>query len=177
MAYYRYRLLRPGRRFSSKEKAGMAVAAAVILAGAGHGAASAAHSAVPATVAAAPSGSGYTPATWAAAFIGALGDQDTPCNQAAIVAWEAAEGGNWDNTAQYNPLDTTMPEPGSWPMNSVGVQAYPAWQEGMQANLSAITNGLYGPVLSALQAGDSAQAVANAVGSSPWGTGYYEASC
>ena len=62
-------------------------------------------------------------------------------------------------------------------MNSVGVQAYPAWQEGMQANLSAITNGLYGGILSALRAGDNAQAVADAVASSPWGTEAFSATC
>jgi cell wall-associated NlpC family hydrolase len=49
MAYYRYRLMRPGRRLSSKEKAALAIVAAGILAGAGHGAASAVHSAPPAT--------------------------------------------------------------------------------------------------------------------------------
>lgn len=131
-----------------------------------------------AVLAVAPGGSGsYTPASWAQAFIGALHDPETTCNVGAVTAWEAAEGGNWDNSAQYNPLDTTQPEPGAWAINSVGVKAYPTWPEGLQANLTAITNGLYGAVLSALGAGDDAQAVADAVAASPWGTEPFTASC
>jgi hypothetical protein len=125
----------------------------------------------------APSGSSYTPQSWAAAFLAAGGWPQTACNISAITAWEAAEGGNWNNSAQYNPLDTTQPEPGSWPMNSVGVQAYPSWQEGFQANLTVINNGLYGGILAALSAGDSAQAVADAVAASPWGTAPFTATC
>jgi hypothetical protein len=169
-----------GRRWMSPgEMAGLAGVVLAAAAGVSTGHAIGKH-ADPAAVVSAPSGSGYTPSTWAAAFIGALGDQDTPCDQAGVVVWETAEGGNWDNLAQYNPLNTARREPGSWRMpgyNPDNVQAYPTWQEGMQANLSAITNGLYRPILSALAAGTSAQAVANAVGASPWGTPTYEASC
>ena len=102
---------------------------------------------------------------------------ETACNIGAVTAWEAAEGGEWDNTAAANPLDTTQPEPGSWPMNSVGVQAYPSWAEGLEANLTVITNGLYGGILSALAAGGNAQAVADAVAASPWGTEPFTPSC
>ena len=112
-----------------------------------------------------PGGSGYTPSSWAAALLSAGGWPPTGCNLGAITAWEAAEGGNWENSAARNPLDTTMPESGSWPVNSVNVQAYPSWQEG------------YGGILSALSAGESAQAVADAVAASPWGTGSFNATC
>ncbi len=124
-----------------------------------------------------PGGRGYTPLSWAAALLSAGGWPQTSCNLGAITAWEAAEGGNWENSAAYNPLDTTMPEPDSWSMNSVNVQAYTSWQEGFQATLTTLGNGDYGGILSALSAGNSAQAVADAVAASPWGTGSFNATC
>jgi hypothetical protein len=95
----------------------------------------------------------------------------------AILTWEAAEGGNWNNTAAYNPLNTTMPEPGSAAMNSVGVRAYTSWGQGLRATVDTLNNGNYPGILAALAAGNDAQSVANAVGASPWGTGYFSASC
>jgi hypothetical protein len=59
----------------------------------------------------------------------------------------------------------------------VAVQAYTSWADGFRATLTTLGNGRYGPILSALSAGDSAQAVAVAVAASPWGTGPFQASC
>jgi peptidoglycan hydrolase CwlO-like protein len=113
----------------------------------------------------------YSPTSWAQALLGYLGLPRTSQNLTAITAWELAEGGNWFNSARYNPLDTTMPEPGAIAMNSVGVQAYTSWAEGFTATVATLRNGLYGPILAALHKGDSALAVAEAVAASPWGTG------
>jgi hypothetical protein len=126
-----------------------------------------------------PSGSSYTPASWASALLSAGGWPQTACNLGAIQAWEAAEGGNWENDAAANPLDTTMPEPGSTPIpgNPAGVQAYTSWAQGFGATLATLDGGDYGPIRSALAAGDSAQAVADAVAASPWGTGPFTATC
>ena len=124
-----------------------------------------------------PDASSYTPASWADALLSAGGWPRTSCNLAAVAAWENAEGGQWHNAATFNPLDTTQPEPGSAPMNSVGVQAYPSWQAGFTATLATLGNGNYGPILSALRSGASAQAVADAVASSPWGTSPFQATC
>jgi hypothetical protein len=132
---------------------------------------------IPATVSAVPAGASYTPQSWAPAFLSVISEPQTPCNDNAIVAWEAAEGGAWNNSADGNPLNTTQPEPGDWSINSAGVKAYPSWQEGLRANATAITNGLYGSVLAALRQGNDAQAVADAVASSPWGTSPFSASC
>jgi hypothetical protein len=132
----------------------------------------------PQSLAAIPVGGSYTPASWASAFLGVIGEPDTSCNQAAVEAWAAAEGGAWGGDgATANPLNTTQPESGDWSINPVGVKAYPSWQEGLQANATAITNGLYGGVLAALRAGNNAQAVADAVSASPWGTSSFEVSC
>ena len=119
----------------------------------------------------------YTPTSWARTLLRADGLPRTPCNVGAITAWEAAEGGHWHNSARYNPLDTTQQEPGSAPMNSVGVQAYTSWQEGLQATVTTLNNGNYGAIISALQNGTSAGQVAGAVASSPWGTGGFQANC
>jgi hypothetical protein len=124
-----------------------------------------------------PAGTAYTPRSWAVALLGAGGWPRTACNIGAITAWEQAEGGNWANAARFNPLDTTEPEPGSWSMNSAGVQAYPSWQSGFTATLATLGNGRYGAILSALAAGTSARAVAGAAAGSPWGTGAFPASC
>jgi hypothetical protein len=129
------------------------------------------------SAAAVPAGGSYTPYSWATTFLAAIPEPVTGCNIGFVTAWEAAEGGNWNNAARYNPINTTEREPGSWSMNSVGVQAYPSWQEGMQATVTTIRNGNYQGILDALAAGDSAQAAANAVGASPWGTGYFTAHC
>ncbi len=124
-----------------------------------------------------PDGSSYTPSSWAAALLSAGGWPQSGCNLGAITAWEAAEGGNWENSAAANPLDTTQREPGSWSINSVAVQAYPSWAEGFQATLTTLGYAAYGGIRSALAAGDDAQAVADAVAASPWGTGPFAASC
>ncbi len=112
----------------------------------------------------------YTPASWARALLGYLGMPRTSSNITAITAWELAEGGHWYNAARYNPLDTTMPEPGATDMNSVGVKAYTSWAQGFSATIATLHNGLYGPILAALQRGNDAMAVAAAVAASPWGT-------
>jgi hypothetical protein len=124
-----------------------------------------------------PSGGSYTPQSFARAVLRAEGDPRTPCNMGAMLAWEAAEGGHWNNTATYNPLNTTLPEPGSSPMNPVGVQSYTSWGQGLRATVDTLNNGNYPGILAALSAGDDAQAVADAVGASPWGTGYFTAGC
>ena len=118
-------------------------------------------------------GGKVTQVTWAQALLKSLGVPMTADNVAAIVAWEMAEGGNWYNTAYYNPLNTTQSMPGATVFNSVGVKAYTSWAQGMRATVLTLHNGLYGGILEALKAGNDADAVASAVASSPWGTGSF----
>jgi|HubBroStandDraft_5_1064220.scaffolds.fasta_scaffold21357_2 hypothetical protein len=170
----RYQIRRYGRRLTSGEAAGAVVAGAVLAVAVhftGHGAAA------PAVNAAAITGGSYTPASWAGALLSAGGWPQTGCNLGAVGAWEAAEGGNWENSAAFNPLDTTQYEPGSSVMNSDGVRAYTSWEQGFQATLTTLGYPAYAGIRSALAAGDDAQAVAVAVAASPWGTGPFTASC
>ena len=98
-----------------------------------------------------------SPQQWASALLGALGDPTTGANIGSLVNWAAREGGNWHNTAYYNPINTTQVMPGSTAMNKlgggVGVQAYTSWQQGIQATVKTLQNGLYGDILAAFQTG------------------------
>lgn len=107
---------------------------------------------------------------WARELLSRLGYPTSKANVTALMAWARAEGGNWNNTAHYNPLNTTQRMSGSSSMNSVGVQSYTSWEQGFDATVKTLRNGYYGGILSALKSGSSAQAVAHAVTSSPWGT-------
>lgn len=134
-----------------------------------------------------PPGTVMTPAAWAHALLAGGGWPRTACNVNAVAGWAGAEGGHWSNKAKFNPLNTTKRMPGSYPINRVagtpGVQAYRSWADGITATLDTLRNGNYGRVIAALQAGNNAQAVVNAVTTpdpvtgKKWGTGYFQASC
>jgi hypothetical protein len=104
---------------------------------------------------------------WANDFLTRLGMPRTSENVRLMVAWQQAEG----TKAQYNPLATTQSMPGATRFNSVGVKNFVSYDDGLTANLKAITNGRYENVLAALRRGDSAVATAQAIANSPWGTG------
>jgi hypothetical protein len=115
-----------------------------------------------------PNRAGIDPIQWAKDFLTRLGAPITASNVQAITAWETAEG----TKAAYNPLATTQGGyAGETTFNSVGVKNYATYQDGLDANVQVINNGLYTNILAALHQGDNAQAVAQAVANSPWGTG------
>jgi hypothetical protein len=104
---------------------------------------------------------------WARDFLTKLDMPVTAENVRAVAAWEQAEG----TKASFNPLATTQGGfAGETRFNSVGVKNYASYQDGIDANVHAIMNGRYTNVLDALRAGNSAQAVAQAIANSPWGT-------
>ncbi len=151
----------------------VAIGAAILIAAvAASGTAKVTHVHVP-VINPAPAGQ-YTPQTWAPAFLRKAGLPETACDQAAVVAWIGAEG---SNPAWFNLLDSTLAMPGSHAINSIGVQAYTSWRQGLRANAATIRNGYYPGVLAALEAGGDAQAVADAVAQSPWGTQSFTAEC
>ena len=111
---------------------------------------------------------GVDPVQWAKDFLTKLGVPVTGPNVQAISAWEQAEG----TKAAFNPLATTQGGfAGETQFNSVGVKNYTSYQDGLDANLKVITNGLYPNIIAALQQGTDAMAVAKAIAASPWGTG------
>jgi hypothetical protein len=109
---------------------------------------------------------------------GAALSKDTPF----VMKWMAAEGGNWHNSAKYNPFNTTMQEPGSVNFNTMrpgaGIQAYTSWQEGLNATYQTFTNAYdlahygYGNIIGNLQQGNVAGA-AQALVASSWDAGHY----
>ena len=129
--------------------------------------------------------------TFADAILTSINAPDTSVNRQAFEAWEDAEGGNWQNSASCNPLNTTMREPGSHSINSVGVQAYATgfghtcWTWGITATYQTLKiNGgdTYRAILHALRNPDSTAHgqcidLAQAVASTPWGTGNFSAVC
>jgi hypothetical protein len=111
---------------------------------------------------------GVDPVQWAKDFLTKLGAPVTGPNVQAITAWEQAEG----TKAAFNPLATTQGGfAGETQFNSVGVKNYTSYQDGLDANVKVITNGLYPNIIAALQQGTDAMAVAQAIAASPWGTG------
>jgi hypothetical protein len=107
--------------------------------------------------------------TWAVKVLQGLGYQPTTGGVQALVGWQKAEGGNWQNDASFNPLNTTLSRPGARSINSVGVKAYRNWKEGIDATVQTLRSADYGGIRHGLKTGN-AGAVATAIGHSPWGT-------
>jgi hypothetical protein len=104
---------------------------------------------------------------WAHDFLTRLGMPVTGENVKLMVAWQQAEG----TRAQFNPLATTQNMPGATKFNSVGVKNFVSYDDGITANIKAITNGRYENILASLRRGDSAVTTAQAIAASPWGSG------
>lgn len=105
---------------------------------------------------------------WQVQILKGIGAPVTPQNIRFLNAWTQVEGG----AASNNPFNTT--EPGftaTGNYNSVGVKNYATPAGGIQATVATLKNGRYGNILSALAQGTSAQAAAQALANSPWGTG------
>ena len=119
-------------------------------------------------------GSLSTPAGWAHALLKDEGFPRTSCNMNAVMTWERFEGGGFGNQAAFNPLNVN-PGPGAgWPgSNATGAWAFPDAGTGLKYTIRTLNNGSYGGIISALQAGDNAQAVCNAIMASPWAASHY----
>ena len=122
-----------------------------------------------------PAGSNLgTPAGWADALLQAEGMPLTSCNISAIEAWEQAEGGGFGNQAAGNPLNVNPPATVGWPGHeATGAWAFDTPANGLKYTIETLNNGNYGPVLAALRAGNNAQAVMNAIETSPWAASHY----
>lgn len=105
--------------------------------------------------------------------LGGYPASDTP----ALIAWGQAEGGSFNNPDYGNVLGTTLPEPGSAPTNSAGVQNYAAsgqsqaqaWAEGLAATISMFHQSNMKDINAALASGNPA-ALPPALNADPWGT-------
>jgi hypothetical protein len=104
-------------------------------------------------------GGGATPSesSWISNVLSRIGAPSTAADTASMTDWIGHESdypGNGTTTGGLNnPLNTTLPEPGSVDYNSAGVQNYPSASEGEQATSDTLENGDYPDILSRLRAG------------------------
>lgn len=97
---------------------------------------------------------GITPTSFAHALLQAIGAPLTAANVKSIVDWEALEGGNWKNTARFNPLNTTQPEPGYTKTGTQGdIGSYTSWAQGLQATATTLEEPIYSDIRAALDSG------------------------
>lgn len=174
---YRYRLPRRYRyRYGGRGDRGKMIGVALGLALA-IGAAGAKTPAVRHAMAGPPLADGgglVTPAGWDHALLAALGDPRTSCNVNAVAAWERAEGGGFGNQAAFNPLNVNPGSGAGWPgYSATGAWAFPDAVTGLRYTVATLRNGYYGGILAALSAGNSAQAVCDAIMASPWAASRY----
>jgi hypothetical protein len=114
--------------------------------------------------------------TWATKLLTALGAPVSDTSITAITTWAAHEGGHWNNSANYNPLKTTLDMGKSESMNSVGVKIYKSWDEGIQATLKTLTGKSadargYTAIVNALKSGADTATILKAISNSAWVTG------
>ena len=182
MSAYPYRL---PRRYRYRSRRGGSIPVPVLVgaalciaaAGTGHAARGGHHRAAqPAAAGVIVPGSADlgTRSGWARALLAADSLPVTSCNLNAVLEWEAREGGGFGNQAAYNPLNVN-PGPGAgWPgYNATGAWAFPDAASGLRYTVATLNNGYYGGILSALRAGNSAQAVCDAIMASPWAASRY----
>jgi hypothetical protein len=162
---------------SKSRRRGVIVVAVVMLAAYGMGAHDIGHGAASATTTdvVVPGGSDLsTRAGWAEAFLAAAGLPLTSCNLSAVGEWEVREGGGFGNQAAYDPLNVNPPPGTDWPGHpAIGAWAFPDAATGLRYTVMTLNNGYYRPVIDALRAGNSAQAVCDAIMNSRWATSHY----
>ena len=98
----------------------------------------------------------------------------TPGAIEALSLWQQKEGGHWNNSAAYNPLNTKL-EDGAVAELDSGVKAYGSWEAGVSATAATLTGNQsssrgYDNIISALQSGDTTTAIA-AILASSWDGG------
>ena len=118
---------------------------------------------------------------WATSFLAEIGAPITDDNLKAIGMWAQREGGWSQNSAAYNPLNTTLPLPGSWSMNDVGVKGYRTFEEGIRATVATLEGNRadqrgYTAILNALRGNAGVVSVLSAVNASAWRAGESAAS-
>ena len=113
---------------------------------------------------------------WATGLLQKLGApvQDSSIN--ALTTWMRHEGGHWKNSANYNPLNTTLDVNNNESMNGVGVKRYNSWEEGYTGTIGTLTGNKagargYTAIVDALKAGAPTADILAAINNSAWMTG------
>jgi hypothetical protein len=99
----------------------------------------------------------------------------------ALGGWMVAESGSEKcdgvSGARFNPLNTTLMVPGSTPFNSVGVQNYATYGDGVRATVETLSETPFRKIVGAMKVVDAGEGAALSaidilweVIGSPWGT-------
>lgn len=103
----------------------------------------------------------YTRQQWSTDVLRALGNANpSPELVSWFVGWtdyETAPG----QTAAYNLLNTTLPEPGATNYNAVGVKNYTSYSQGVQATADTLRGGYYPTLLADLQSNNLSDLTGN----------------
>ena len=116
-----------------------------------------------------------TIADWADAVLTDLGIKPSSTDITTLSGWAAGEGGGTaaqsPNVALYNPLNTTLAEPGSSDFApGSSVQSYTTPSEGAAAAASTLEEPAYATIVGELAGNASPQTVWDTVDASTWGT-------
>lgn len=103
---------------------------------------------------------------WTRDLLTMLGAPGSLENAVAIIAQCQAEGGS----ARFNPLNCTVKAPGSTDYNSVGVQNFTSYQQGLTVTKGMLEQANMHALLAALRLGTSAPSYWAGLATSPWGT-------
>lgn len=105
---------------------------------------------------------------WAGYFLRTMGTPTCHSNMVVMVSWQVAEF----TQADWNPLATTYPMPGSTIFNYAGVRNYVSLAQGLDATRLTIRDGLrthgYGAIVSGLSACADPLTTARAINASDW---------
>jgi murein DD-endopeptidase MepM/ murein hydrolase activator NlpD len=114
---------------------------------------------------------------WAKKFLTKINAPLSEGNISALTTWMRFEGGHWQNSASYNPLNTTLNVKGSLgSMNPVGVKRYDSWETGLSATVQTLLGNKsvergYADIVAAMQGDAGVSAILNAVNNSAWRSG------
>lgn len=95
-----------------------------------------------------------------------LGVKGSYYNALSIIAQIQAEGGQ----ARFNPLNTSLRMPGSTDYNSIPVQNYTSYAQGLDATVQTLKQANMVKLFTELRSGTSSRAYWVALAESPWGT-------
>ena len=102
---------------------------------------------------------------WKALVLYELNAPLSELNNDALQWWADSEG---MPASDNNWLATTIGGFGGYPVNSVGVKAYPTVQAGAQATVATLQGGAYAGVVNAFRDGNSLVDIWQQVNASPW---------
>jgi hypothetical protein len=109
-------------------------------------------------------------AEFAEKVLGGLGIPFNTTSMTKFMAWEQQEGGNWSNSAKYNPLNTTLALPGAGNTGSQGnIKVYTSWQQGVEATVKTLGGSAYAGIRANLAGSGDLASFETAVNASPWG--------